>query len=94
MATEILLEAGIPPGVLNFVPGSGAEIGDLLVEHPKVRMIAFTGSLEVGLSLYEKASKVHMDKGQIWIKRVIAELGGKDAIVVDDEADLESAVQV
>lgn len=91
LCTEIFTEAGLPKGVLNFIPASGSEVGDTIVEHPLVRMIAFTGSLEVGVGIYEKAAK--LQQGQIWLKRVIAELGGKDAILVDDEADLESAVQ-
>ncbi|MFQ5490461.1 MAG: L-glutamate gamma-semialdehyde dehydrogenase [Phycisphaerae bacterium] len=86
---EILEEAGLPPGVLNFCPGSGAEIGDVLVEHPLTRLIGFTGSMEVGLGIYEKAGKVA--KGQIWLKRAILEMGGKDCIVVDETADLDSA---
>jgi 1-pyrroline-5-carboxylate dehydrogenase len=71
--------------------GSGAVVGDILVEHPKTRFVAFTGSKEVGLRINELAAKTQ--KGQVWIKRVLAEMGGKDAIVVDREADLESAVK-
>jgi 1-pyrroline-5-carboxylate dehydrogenase len=90
---EIMREAGIPDGVINFVPGSGSEIGDYLVDHPKTRFISFTGSRDVGVRIYERAAKVH--PGQIWLKRVVAEMGGKDAIVVDKEADLEeAAVQI
>ena len=70
--------------------GSGAAVGDLLVEHPKTRFVSFTGSRDVGLRINELAAKPR--KGQIWIKRVIAEMGGKDAIIVDREADLDSAV--
>ncbi|WAA12607.1 L-glutamate gamma-semialdehyde dehydrogenase [Fervidibacillus halotolerans] len=88
---EVLEEAGLPPGVLNYVPGSGSEIGDYLVEHPKTRFISFTGSREVGAGIYEKAAKIQ--PGQIWLKRVIAEMGGKDTIVVDDDADIEVAAQ-
>ena len=88
---EVLEEAGLPPGVVNFVPGSGAEVGDYLVDHPKTRFISFTGSRDVGLRINERASK--LNDGQIWIKRVIAEMGGKDTIVVDKEADLELAAQ-
>ncbi len=88
---EVMEEAGLPAGVLNFVPGSGAEVGDYLVDHPKTRFISFTGSRDVGTRIYERASKVH--EGQIWLKRVIAEMGGKDTIVVDKEADLELAAQ-
>lgn len=86
---EVLEEAGLPHGVINFIPGSGAEIGDYIVNHPKTRFISFTGSKEVGISIYERAAKVH--PGQIWLKRVIAEMGGKDTIVVDKEADLDLA---
>lgn len=88
---EIMREAGIPDGVINFVPGSGSEIGDYLVDHPKTRFISFTGSRDVGVRIYERAAKVQ--PGQIWLKRVIAEMGGKDAIVVDKEADLEEAAR-
>ena len=86
---EILEEAGMPPGVVNFMTGSGAEVGDVIVDHPKTRYIAFTGSKEVGLRINERAAKVH--EGQIWIKRVVAEMGGKDAIIVADDADLDEA---
>src|SRR5215203_3486415 len=86
---EILEEAGLPPGVVNFMTGSGAEVGDVIVDHPKTRYIAFTGSKEVGLRINERAAKVH--DGQIWIKRVVAEMGGKDAIIVADDADLDDA---
>jgi 1-pyrroline-5-carboxylate dehydrogenase len=86
---EIFEQAGLPPGVLNFLPGSGAEIGDLLVEHPQTRFVAFTGSMEVGLGIYERCGKV--SKGQIWLKRAILEMGGKDCIVVDETADLDAA---
>ncbi|MEK4627042.1 MAG: L-glutamate gamma-semialdehyde dehydrogenase [Solibacillus sp.] len=88
---EVLEEAGLPAGVVNFVPGSGAEVGDYLVDHPKTRFISFTGSRDVGLRINERAAK--LSEGQIWIKRVIAEMGGKDTIVVDKEADLELAAQ-
>ena len=66
-------------------------VGDILVQHPKTRFIAFTGSRDVGLRINELAAKPQ--KGQVWIKRVLAEMGGKDAIVVDREADLDSAVK-
>lgn len=85
----LLEEAGLPPGVVNYVPGPGGEIGDYLVEHPLTRFIAFTGSREVGLRINERAAK--QAPGQRWIKRVIAEMGGKDAIVVDDDCDLDLA---
>ncbi len=88
---EILKEAGLPDGVLNFLPGSGAVIGDSLVEHARTRFIAFTGSKDVGLRMNELAGRPH--PGQIWIKRVVAEMGGKDAIVVDEETDLDKAVE-
>jgi 1-pyrroline-5-carboxylate dehydrogenase len=86
---ELLLEAGFPDRSFCFLPGSGAAIGDLLVQHPKTRFIAFTGSRDVGLRINELAAKPQ--KGQRWIKRVIAEMGGKDAIIVDADADLEKA---
>lgn len=86
---EILEDAGVPAGVVNFLPGSGSEVGDYLVEHPLTRYISFTGSRDVGLRINELAAK--KTKGQKWIKRVIAEMGGKDTIVVDNDADLELA---
>ena len=86
---EILEEAGLPKGVVNFMTGSGAEVGDVVVDHPKTRYVAFTGSKEVGLRINERAAKVH--EGQLWIKRVVAEMGGKDAIIVADDANLEEA---
>ncbi|MFA5474980.1 MAG: L-glutamate gamma-semialdehyde dehydrogenase [Acholeplasmataceae bacterium] len=88
---EVLEEAGCPAGVVNFVPGKGSEIGEYLVNHPKTRFISFTGSKEVGVGIYEKAAKVQ--KGQIWLKRVIAEMGGKDAIIVDKDVDLNLAAE-
>lgn len=88
---EVLEQAGLPKGVVNFVPGSGSDIGDYLIDHPKTRFISFTGSRDVGLRIYERAAVVH--KGQLWLKRVIAEMGGKDTIVVDKEADLQLAAQ-
>ncbi|WP_046174411.1 L-glutamate gamma-semialdehyde dehydrogenase [Domibacillus indicus] len=87
----VLEEAGLPPGVVNFIPGSGAEVGDYLVDHPQTRFITFTGSRDVGLRIFERASKVHV--GQKWMKRLIAEMGGKDTIVVDKEADLDLAAE-
>jgi 1-pyrroline-5-carboxylate dehydrogenase len=87
---EVLREAGFPPRSFALCTGSGAVVGDLLVEHPKTRFVSFTGSRDVGLRINELAAKPR--KGQIWIKRVVAEMGGKDAIIVDREADLESAV--
>ncbi|WP_170006353.1 L-glutamate gamma-semialdehyde dehydrogenase [Bacillus fonticola] len=88
---EVMEEAGLPKGVLNYVPGSGSEIGDYLVDHPKTRFVSFTGSRDVGVRIYERAAKVH--PGQKWLKRVIAEMGGKDTIVVDNEGDVELAAQ-
>ncbi len=78
---EVLLEAGFPSQSFAFVTGSGAAVGDVLVQHPKTRFVSFTGSREVGLRINELAAKPQ--DGQIWIKRVVAEMGGKDAIVVD-----------
>lgn len=86
----IFKEAGLPDGVFNFCPGRGSVMGDYLVEHPAVSTIAFTGSMDVGLRIIEKAAKVH--PGQEYCKRVIAEMGGKNAIIVDDDADLDEAV--
>jgi len=86
---ELMKEAGLPDGVINYIPGRGSEIGNFIVEHPKTRFISFTGSKDVGIEIYERASKVQ--PGQIWLKRVIAEMGGKDAIIVDGEADLDLA---
>ncbi len=88
---EVLAEAGFPEGSFCFLTGSGAAIGDLLVSHPKTRFVAFTGSKEVGLRINELAAR--HQPGQIWIKRVIAEMGGKNAIIVDCEANLERAVE-
>ena len=88
---EILEEAGVPAGVVNYLPGSGGEIGDFLVEHNLTRFISFTGSKEVGLRINELAAKHR--PGQKWIKRLVAEMGGKDSIVVDKECDLELAAQ-
>ncbi len=88
---EVLEAAGMPPGVVNFLPGAGSEVGDVLVGHPRTRFIAFTGSKVVGLRINELAAKTA--PGQIWVKRVIVEMGGKDAIIVDSEADLDRAVE-
>jgi len=87
---SILQEAGLPPGVVNFLTGSGSTVGNILVENPKVRFIAFTGSKEVGLHINEEAARPRA--GQIWIKRVVAEMGGKDFIIVDEVADLDAAL--
>ncbi len=86
---ELLESICLPPGVVNFLPGSGGRIGDLIVSHPKTRFISFTGSKEIGLHITELASKT--SPGQIWIKRVVAEMGGKDTVIVDSSADLEDA---
>jgi 1-pyrroline-5-carboxylate dehydrogenase len=88
---SLMRSLGLPPGVLNLVTGAGGEIGDDLVGHPRVRMVAFTGSKEVGLRINELAAR--RGSGQLWIKRVLAEMGGKDAIIVDSEADLDLAAQ-
>jgi 1-pyrroline-5-carboxylate dehydrogenase len=84
-------EVSLPAGVVNYLPGSGGTIGDYLVSHPKVRFINFTGSKEVGLRINKLASE--LAPGQKWLKRVIAEMGGKDAMIVDSESDIEAAAQ-
>ena len=81
----------MPEGVVNFCPGAGASFGDAVVAHPKTRYIAFTGSREVGLHINKVAAA--QAPGQIWIKRTILEMGGKDAIIVDADADIDSAVE-
>ncbi len=86
----VLEEAGVPDGVLNYLPGPGSDVGDFLVEAPATRFISFTGSKAVGLGIHEKAAKVA--RGQRWIKRTVLEMGGKDFIVVDEDADFEFAV--
>ncbi len=88
---EILYEAGVPKEALNFLTGLGEIVGDALVKHPKTRFIAFTGSKEVGLLISEAAGK--KVPGQIWIKRAVLEMGGKDATIVDEEADVDAAVE-
>lgn len=87
---EVLEECGMPDGVVNFCPGSGATFGNAIVEHPKTRFIAFTGSKDVGLDIHERAAR--RQAGQLWIKRTILEMGGKDSIIVCADSDLESAV--
>jgi 1-pyrroline-5-carboxylate dehydrogenase len=87
----LLDECALPPGVVNFITGPGSTLGDALVDHPKTRFIAFTGSKEVGIRINERAAKVH--PGQIWLKRTILEMGGKDSIVVDETADIEAAAE-
>src|ERR1700687_6363894 len=87
---DILFEAGVPKEALQYVTGSGGAVGDTIVQHPKTRYIGFTGSKEVGLRIAELAAKP--SPGQIWIKRTVLEMGGKDGIVVDEEADIDAAV--
>jgi 1-pyrroline-5-carboxylate dehydrogenase len=87
---EVLEEAGMPGGVVNFCPGSGASFGNAIVEHPKTRFIAFTGSRDVGLEIHERAAR--HQKEQIWIKRTILEMGGKDSMLVCADADVDAAV--
>ena len=86
---EAMEDAGLPAGVVNFCPGSGATFGDGIVNHPQTRFIAFTGSRDVGLSIHQSAAK--HQPGQLWIKRTILEMGGKDGIVVAADADLDAA---
>jgi 1-pyrroline-5-carboxylate dehydrogenase len=88
---EVLQEVGIPDGVVNFCPGSGSSFGAGLVEHPQLRFIAFTGSKEVGLDINQRAATPRA--GQKWIKRTILEMGGKDSIIVDADANLDAAVE-
>ena len=88
---EILEAAGLPSGVCNYLPGSGKTIGNHLVKHEDVNLIAFTGSMEVGLSINKFASEV--PSTQDFVKKVICEMGGKNAIIVDDDADLDEAVK-
>lgn len=88
---EVLKEAGLPDGVVNFIPGDGPEIGEWMVSHPKTRFVSFTGSKAVGQLINVNAAKIQ--KGQIWLKRVIAEMGGKDAILVDKDVDLDYAAE-
>jgi 1-pyrroline-5-carboxylate dehydrogenase len=88
---ELLEEAGMPEGVVNFCPGAGASFGDAIVAHPKTRYIAFTGSREVGLHINKVAAT--QAPGQVWIKRTILEMGGKDAMIVDADADIDAAVE-
>ena len=90
MIAELFEEAGLPKGVFNYLPGPGAEIGDLLVTHPDVALIAFTGSMEVGLRINRLACEI--PEGAMHVKRVVAEMGGKNAIIVDEDADLDEAI--
>ena len=87
---EAVAAAGVPAGVINFLPGNGSEVGDYLVDHIRTRFVNFTGSKEVGLRIAARSARVH--PGQMWLKRAYLEMGGKDAIVVDETADLELAV--
>jgi 1-pyrroline-5-carboxylate dehydrogenase len=87
---DVLEEAGMPPGVVNLCQG-GPAVGRAIVEHPKTRYIAFTGSKAVGLEIHERAAKTQ--EGQIWIKRTVLEMGGKDAIIVSSDADIDAAVE-
>src|ERR671919_2612382 len=89
VVAEIFEEAGLPEGVLNFLPGYGSEVGDYLVEDARTRFISFTGSMKTGLRINELAAG--QIENQRWVKRVIAEMGGKDAMVIDDSADLDAA---
>jgi len=88
---DIMEEAGTPPGVIQFVPGHGAEVGEHLVDHPETRLIAFTGSKETGLRIHERAARTHT--GQRWIKRTILEMGGKDAIIVDEGTNVDEVAR-
>lgn len=90
MWVDVMYECGLPKDVLNFVTGPGSTVGGAMVQHPLTRFVSFTGSKEVGLGIYEKAAKTQ--KGQIWMKRVVAEMGGKDSILVDADCDLDKAV--
>jgi len=87
----LMEEVGLPPGVFNYLPGGGGTVGDALVRHPRTRFVSFTGSKEVGIGIHRLAADVQ--SGQIWLKRVTAEMGGKDAIIVDEDADVEAAAQ-
>jgi 1-pyrroline-5-carboxylate dehydrogenase len=86
---KVLADAGLPSGVVNYLPGPGGQIGDSLVDDPRTRFVNFTGSKEVGLRIAERSAKVHA--GQKWLKRSYMEMGGKDALIVDDTCDLAAA---
>ncbi len=88
---EIYIRAGVPPGVVNYLPGKGEVVGEALVRHNKVAIVAFTGSMEVGLHINKIAADV--GKGQYFVKKVITEMGGKNAIIVDSTADLDEAAK-
>ena len=89
---EILIEAGVPPAAVAFLPGRGEEVGPTLVSHPDTAVVAFTGSRAVGLAINAQAAAAASQPGSRLVKRVIAEMGGKNAIIVDDDADLDEAV--
>ena len=91
MYFDLMREVGVPAGVINFVTGPGGSFGDAIVAHPKTRFVSFTGSKEVGIHINELAAKVQ--PGQKWLKRVVAEMGGKDSIVIDEQTNLEAAAQ-
>lgn len=88
---QLFSEAGLPAGVLNYVTGPGDVVGDALVDHPRIRFIAFTGSRDVGVRIHMRAAQIH--HGQIWLKRTQLEMGGKNAVVVDETADLDAAAK-
>jgi 1-pyrroline-5-carboxylate dehydrogenase len=88
---ELVEAAGFPPGVINYLPGAGSEIGDILVDHPRTRFVNFTGSKEVGLRIAARSATVQ--PGQMWLKRAYMEMGGKDAQIVDETADLAAAAR-
>jgi RHH-type proline utilization regulon transcriptional repressor/proline dehydrogenase/delta 1-pyrroline-5-carboxylate dehydrogenase len=90
MLMEIFEEAGVPPGVLNYLPGKGSVMGAHLVDHKEIDLIAFTGSREVGLRIWESAGKTR--PGQRELKHVVCEMGGKNAIIIDSDADLDEAI--
>ncbi len=86
---ELVEEAGFPPGVINLLTGDDADLGDALVDHSRTRFINFTGSVATGMRIYERAAKVQ--PGQFWLKRTFLEMGGKDALIVDETADIDLA---
>jgi len=87
---ELFREAGLPAGVFNYIPGRSSVMGDFLVDSPQISLIAFTGSMQVGLRIIERAAKVHPDQENV--KKIVCEMGGKNAIIIDDDADLDEAV--
>lgn len=89
MVVDVFREINLPPGIINFLPGSGALLGNTLVDHPKTRFIAFTGAKDIGLRIHQRAAVIQ--PGQTWLKRTLLELGGKNAIIVDETADREAA---